>query len=66
MEKEFNEKKTSLELNLRSTKDELNEEKLKVEKMTGLVKALEKGDKNSIEHRIIELTKQNSILEINT
>jgi hypothetical protein len=57
MEKEFNTKKTALELNLRSTKDELNEEKLKVEKMTGLVKALEKGDKNSIEHRIIELTK---------
>jgi hypothetical protein len=30
IEKDFNEKKTSLELNLRATKDELNEEKLKV------------------------------------
>ena len=65
MEKDFKEKKSSLELNLRATRDELNEEKLKVEKYSTLIKTLEKKDKQTIEQRLIELTKQNAILEIN-
>lgn len=65
MEKDFNTKKTDMAVQLRNARDTVLEEQLKVKNLEGLVQTLQKGNKESIEARIIELTKQNSILDIN-
>jgi len=65
MEKDFNKKKEELENSLRNARDSLHEEQLKNSKQENLIQTLNKGDKQSIQFKIIELTKQNSILDVN-
>lgn len=65
MEKDFNGKKTEIDLQLKSTRDSLLEEEMKCKKLESVIVTIQKGDKQTIENRLIELTKQNSILDIN-
>jgi len=64
-EKEFGENKKRNETELREAQARLNEEELKVVKLEEALRVLQKGNPQAIEDRIIELTKQNSILDIN-
>ena len=64
-EKDHLTRKTELETTLRNTRDMLHEEQHKVSSLESAIQTLQRGDKQSIESRLIELTKQNSILDIN-
>jgi hypothetical protein len=64
-ERDYSTKKTELENTLRNTRDMLHEEQHKVKSLESAIQTLQRGDKQSIENRLIELTKQNSILDIN-
>lgn len=65
MEKDFLEKKIKQDQELRNARDAVLEEQQKVNKLEAVCQTLSKGSKESIENRILELTKQNSILDIN-
>jgi hypothetical protein len=65
MEKDFNTQKSKMEVDLRNERQSVLEEQIKVKNLESLIQTMQKGNKESMESRLIELTKQNSILDIN-
>ena len=63
MENEHAKQVDSLKVAASSAEEALSQEKVKVEKLEKLRDSLDKGQPNSA--RLIELTKQNSLLEVN-
>ena len=65
LEKGFKTKQSDMELQLRNLRDSLSEEQVRNKNLEDVVKTLTRGHEAEIRARIVELTKQNSILEVN-
>lgn len=64
MERAFVKKEQELKTQLKATQDHVLEEQTRVQKIEATIKAMQGGPDLS-SARLIELTKQNSILEVN-
>ena len=64
VEKDFNKKSDEQAILLRNARDELMEEQIKTKNLQQVLQTLNLKP-NSIESRIVELTKQNSLLDVN-
>jgi hypothetical protein len=64
MERAFQKKEQDLKTTLRSCQDQVLEEQSRVQKTEALIKSMQ-GGPDSNASRLIELTKQNSILDVN-
>lgn len=66
MEQNQTKSKEEVSQKLRNATDQWHEEQRKVEKLSELVRQLQNGvNQQSLQARLIELTKQNSLLDIN-
>ena len=65
MEKKFEQKEKDLKEKIRTLENDCQEEREKLFKLEKAIKALETGDKEHINNKLIDLTRQNSILDMN-